>query len=46
MDDMVLLCFTIDNHIIHIEYHKIIQVLKKKLNIADKKTLGHGQFHN
>ena len=29
-----------DNHLIHIEYHKVMQVLKKSLNIADKKILG------
>ena len=40
MGDEDLLCFTIDNHTIHIEYHKVIQVFKNSLNFVDKKTLG------
>ena len=34
---VVILCFMIDDHIIHIEYHKIIQIVQKSLNSADKK---------
>ena len=29
MDEMALLCFAVDNYIINVEYHEIIQIVKE-----------------
>ena len=40
MSDMVLLCFTIDDYIIQVEYHQILQVVNEKFKHCGQKTLG------